>query len=118
MWQQAADVIPRAESVLGLSYDPATTPKPRQQPQQQQDAGGSGKEREATFIYFEDGFEAAMAVHTLLMTVVYFTHIGSAAEAAPRLSHLHALLDDGALEKFPDGTVEVGPTAPRLEVVD
>lgn len=48
-----------------------------------------------------------MAVHTLMMAVVYFTHIGSHAETSPRLSHLHALLDSGALEKFAEGIVEV-----------
>ena len=48
-----------------------------------------------------------MAVHVLMMSVVFFTHVGNAEEASPRLSHLHALMDSGVLEKFPDGIVEV-----------
>lgn len=106
MWQQVADTIPKVEMVLGLSYDPSTTPKPNQPGVQQPDASITPKE-EATFIYYDDPFEAAMALHTLMIIVVYFTHVGSAADAAPRLSHLHALLDSGALEKFPNGTVYV-----------
>ena len=68
-----------------------------------------GKERGAptTFIMFEDPCEAAMAVHLLMLAVVYYTHVGEAAEVSPRLSHLHALLDSEVLEKFPEGYVEV-----------
>lgn len=106
MWTEAADALPKTEYVLGLSYDSADTPKPGQQSNLPPKAMKPTKD-DATFIFFEDPFEASMAVHTLMMSAVYFTHIGSAAEAAPRLSHLHALLDAGALEKFPDGTVEV-----------
>ncbi|KAF9812532.1 hypothetical protein IEO21_06171 [Rhodonia placenta] len=48
-----------------------------------------------------------MAAHVLIMSVIYFTHIGIAAEGSPRLSHLHALLDSGALDTFPNGTAEI-----------
>ncbi|KAI0706088.1 hypothetical protein BC835DRAFT_1312173 [Cytidiella melzeri] len=119
MWQDVASAIAKVESALGLSYDPPTTPKPRQT-----EAATPATAKEASFVFFESPFEAAMAVHALIMTVNYFTHMGSAAETAPRLSHLHALLDSCVLEKFADGTVEVkfadGPplvmqvTHPRL----
>lgn len=64
-------------------------------------------ETQDDFIFFEDPFEAAMAVHTLIMSVIYYTYVGVASEAAPRLSHLHALLDSSVLDKFPDGIVQV-----------
>ena len=56
---------------------------------------------------FENPCEAAMAVHLLMLSVVYYTHTGEAAEVSPRLSHLHALLDSEVLDKFPDGIIEV-----------
>ena len=95
MWAEVPDALNAAEQALGLSYQPSTTPKPRKPGEQEE------------FISFEDSFEAAMAVHVLMMSVVFFTHVGNAEEASPRLSHLHALMDSGVLEKFPDGIVEV-----------
>lgn len=116
MWSEVVVTIQLAEAGLGLSYEPATTPKPAAAPGKE-NVGVSpekGKDRSKDhdeFISYEDPFEAAMAVHTLMMSVVYFTHVGAAANASPRLSHLHALLDSGALETFPDGTVEVRAAA-------
>ena len=114
-WADVGATIQLAEAALGLSYEPASTPKPRlpatgkenetigmDAPNEKEKAGDRDE-----FISFEDPFEAAMVVHTIMMAVVYYTHVGSAAEAAPRLSHLHALLDSGALDKFPDGSVNV-----------
>ena len=122
MWSDVAAAVQFAESGLGLSYVPATTPKPRQPGKENVSASIASPERtpkgkqedkpdapdaQEEFIFFDDPFEAAMAVHTLLMSVIYYTHVGVASEAAPRLSHLHALLDSGALDKFPDGIVQV-----------
>ena len=111
MWDGVAAALQRVETALGLSYEPATTPKPRK-PGDASSSTGNAKGQPNVppaeeFIFFDDSFEAAMAVHTLMMSSVYFTQIGSAAEASPRLSHLHALLDAGALDKFAEGTVEV-----------
>lgn len=106
MWGDVASTLQRVETALGLSYEPQTTPKPRLQDSTTN--ATTAKRPEENFIFFEDSFESAMAVHTLMMAVVYFTHIGSHAETSPRLSHLHALLDSGALEKFAEGIVEVG----------
>ena len=122
MWGDVREAIRRAEAALGLSYEPASTPKPRKPLQQSQrngvgvgvaDVGGKPAKVpapavvEQTFIMFENPFEAAMAVHLLMLSVVYYTHSGEAAEVSPRLSHLHALLDSEVLDKFPDGHVEV-----------
>ena len=117
----------RAEAALGLSYEPASTPKPRKPLEQSQGNGvaeaGSGKQpakmkgpavAEQTFIMFENPFEAAMAVHLLILAVVYYTHAGEAAEVSPRLSHLHALLDSDVLDKFPDGHVEASFYSVRM----
>ncbi|KAI0095066.1 hypothetical protein BDY19DRAFT_880730 [Irpex rosettiformis] len=111
IWQDIEGVIGKIEKSLGLSYIPSTMPKPRQASVEE------GSKEDSTFISFESPLEAAMAVHALMMAVIYFTHIGSAGEAAPRLSHLHALLDSEVLTKFPDGTVEVIlPEGPPLIV--
>ena len=118
MWGDVREAIRRAEAALGLSYEPASTPKPRKPLQQSQsngvaDVGGKPVKVpapaiiEQTFIMFENPFEAAMAVHLLMLSVIYYTHSGEAAEVSPRVSHLHALLDSEVLDKFPDGHVEV-----------
>lgn len=108
MWGEVAGALQRVEAALGLSYQPATTPKPRHPGDPSSSSTGQLQPQSTEeFIFFDNPLEAAMAVHTLMMSVVYFTHIGSAAEAGPRLSHLHALLDSGALDKFPEGAVEV-----------
>ena len=128
MWADVRESIRRAEAALGLSYEPASTPKPRKPLEQSQGNGvaeaGGGKQPaktkgpapplEQTFIMFENPFEAAMAVHLLMLAVVYYTHAGEAAEVSPRLSHLHALLDSEVLDKFPDGHVEVSHLSVRM----
>ncbi|KAI0328458.1 hypothetical protein GY45DRAFT_1326330 [Cubamyces sp. BRFM 1775] len=124
MWSDVRDALQRAEAALGLSYEAATTPKPRKPPASQGKGPNQAQTQqqqqpapEQTFIMFEDGFEAAMAVHLLMLSIVYHTHGGEAAEVSPRLSHLHALLDSEVLDKFPDGHVEVVlPTGPSLVV--
>ncbi|TBU25863.1 hypothetical protein BD311DRAFT_867198 [Dichomitus squalens] len=114
MWADVRDAAQRSEAALGLSYEPMATPKARKplQPSQSNGVAGAGKANappptEQTFIMFDNTFEAAMAVHLLMLSVVYYTHTGEAAEVSPRLSHLHALLDSEILDKFPDGLIEL-----------
>ena len=110
MWTDIEAALQRAETALGLSYNTSTTPRPTPgTPAAKEGSQSKGKARQedATFISFEDPFEAAMAVHLLVIAVGYFTHIGDAASASPRLSHLHALLDSSVLDKFCDGVVHV-----------
>ena len=102
MWSEVPETIRVIETALGLSYEPAATPKTRRS-----SGPGTLPEPEATFIMFESPLEASMAVHLLMMSVAYFTHMGNANEAGPRLTHLHALLDSGVLELFPDGLIQV-----------
>ncbi|RPD54496.1 hypothetical protein L226DRAFT_539879 [Lentinus tigrinus ALCF2SS1-7] len=126
IWEDVGEAIQRAEAALGLSYEAASTPKTRKplHPSQANvatDPGANGKGTQAppeeqTFIMFEDAFEAAMAVHLLMLSVVYYTHAGEATEVSPRLSHLHALLDSEVLDKFPEGNVEV-PFVPGPSLV-
>ena len=119
MWADVSEAIQCAENALGLSYEAASTPKPRKplHPSQGNGAKDTGAKTntqaapaEQTFIMFVDPFEAAMAVHLLMLSVVYYTHSGEAAQVSPRLSHLHALLDSEVLDKFPEGYVEVSWT--------
>ena len=100
-WALVHSALDAAEAALGLSY---VAPQPG--------AGSSTKDvkdprRETTFVSFDDPFEVLMAVHTLILGVTFFTSAGLGADASPRLSHLHALLDAGALDHFPDGIVQV-----------
>ncbi|EGN93559.1 hypothetical protein SERLA73DRAFT_63805, partial [Serpula lacrymans var. lacrymans S7.3] len=98
MWDRVQLSLSSAEGALGLSYDPAA-PGPIPQPQHAAALGVS------------------MALHTLMIGVTFYTHVGLALESSPRLSHLHALLDSGALERFPLGIVEVTfPSSPSLSV--
>lgn len=112
MWADVCAAIQKGEAALGLSYEAASTPKPRKPPPSQgKEATQTQQQRppapEQMFIMFEDAFEAAMAVHLLMLSIVYYTHAGDAAEVSPRLSHLHALLDSDVLDRFPDGAIEV-----------
>lgn len=95
MWDAVEDALSFAESILGLSFNDSS-PSPK------------GKEiANNDFIHFDDAFEAAMAIHTLQLGVVYYTHVGKARAATPRLHHLHALLDSDSLNHFATGTLEV-----------
>ncbi|KAH9942974.1 hypothetical protein B0H21DRAFT_749241 [Amylocystis lapponica] len=121
MWADVLAALLCAENVLGLSYEPASTPKVRKPlapaDHTSQTVPPGVPPQETEFIYFEDAFEAAMVVHLLIMAVVFHTHLGNAADASPRLSHLHALLDSGALDKFPSGYVEIAlPSGPPLTI--
>ncbi|KAI0829097.1 hypothetical protein BC628DRAFT_1315767 [Trametes gibbosa] len=121
MWAEVRTAASSAEAALGLSYDAASMIKPRKPAPSQ---GGNTPTQQAqppmpeqTFIMFEDAFEAAMAVHLLMLSIVYYTHSGEATEVSPRLSHLHALLDSDVLEKFVDGHTEIAlPPGPSLVV--
>ncbi|KAH7924786.1 hypothetical protein BV22DRAFT_1034747 [Leucogyrophana mollusca] len=120
MWDRVQDALNTCELVLGLSYAPSgQSTNPSQQPQHQSQSTQSsvdvGPKAPQEFISFEDPFEVSMALHVLIIGVTFYTHAGRHAEASPRLSHLHALLDSGALEKFPHGIVEITfPTGPPL----
>lgn len=96
-WTRAGAALAECEAALGLEYDSSPPARNRQVPLTPPRAQP----------VFEEAFEAAMAIQVLLLGVMYWTHVGVAAEAAPRLAHLHAALDGGALDKFKDGTVEV-----------
>ncbi|KAF5392421.1 hypothetical protein D9757_002307 [Collybiopsis confluens] len=50
-----------------------------------------------SFKMFHTYFERSMALHTLIIGVVFYTYVGRVSDATQRLSHLHALLDAGAL---------------------
>lgn len=96
MWKEVLSASRIAEQALGLSYEPTTAP-----------TNPPSAADDATFLDFDDPFECTMALHTLIIGIVYYTHMGASAESSPRLSHLHALLDAGALTKMPEGVVPV-----------
>lgn len=52
---------------------------------------------ESSFKMYDAYFEKSMALHTLIIGVVFYTYVGRVTDASQRLSHLHALLDAGVL---------------------
>lgn len=57
---------------------------------------------------FPDQFEASMALHVLVIGIVFHTYVGSAGDVSPRLTHMYALLDEGVYKQGEGcGVVEV-----------
>lgn len=56
---------------------------------------------EPSFKMYDAYFEKSMALHTLIIGVVFHTYVGRVSDASQRLSYLHALLDAGVL-RFED----------------
>jgi hypothetical protein len=128
IWDQVPQALGKAEEVLGLSYVPLekSRSKPRipagvtpassyasftAEASASLTNPGSTPVPQATFLTFADPFEYSMAIHTLILGVVWYTYAGIAAEADPRLSHLHALLDEDDLtRRNKAGVIEVYPT--------
>ena len=109
VWKSVGEALSTAEVALGLTFDNETTPKKH--------SDETAKDKKAqTFLTFEDPFEAAMAIHVLMMGVVYFAHVGNAKASSPRLSQLHGILDTDALKLFPKGLLRVSDLSitPRL----
>lgn len=105
MWDKVGASLMVAESALGLSFDDS---------QSSPAVKGKGKREPEEFISFDDPFEAAMAVHVLILGVIYYTYSGSSRSSSIRLSHLHSLLDSDALSKFHKGVVDVCLSFPIL----
>ena len=95
LWELVADALTRAESVLGLSF---LSPKSPQQ-----------EDREP--------FETCITLQVLHIGVIFHTSHpnpessqgggGGSKEATERLAMVHALCDNGGLEAFGKGVVEV-----------
>ncbi|KAL0577825.1 hypothetical protein V5O48_004153 [Marasmius crinis-equi] len=54
------------------------------------------------FKTFSDPFSLSMAIHTLIIGVIFYTYGGRAEDSTSRLSHLHSILDGGALRFTPE----------------
>lgn len=93
-WPEVGLASSAAEDALGLRYD--TTPMASTTPTVS-----------PTYIDFEDRIECTMALHTLVLSIVYYAQAGVSSESSARLSHLHALLDAKALECLGDGSIKV-----------
>lgn len=95
LWSDTGLASRTAEDALGLRYEavpPLASTTPTVSP---------------TYIDFEDRFECAMALHTLVLSIISYAHAGISSESSARLSHLHALLDAKALECLGDGSIKV-----------
>jgi hypothetical protein len=110
-WDQVADALAEAETALGLSYVPVVNSRAKSQTPGQPSTNPSlpSPAQPTTFITFTDPLESCLAIHTLVLGILWFTHVGQAGEAAPRLSHLRVLLNESAACAVKLGIVEVRP---------
>jgi hypothetical protein len=106
-WDALGPALEAAESALGISYPApspsAAQPEATQQPSQATPTAPSSHKPPAP----QTPFAKAMCVIVLMLGTLFHTHAGSADAASARLADLHALLDNGALEAFPSGSVPV-----------
>ncbi|KAL0069513.1 hypothetical protein AAF712_003548 [Marasmius tenuissimus] len=77
--------------------------------------GGPEATNTAPHKTFSDPFSTSMAVHTLIIGVVFYTYVGRAVDSSTRLSHLHSILDSGVL-KFPAEENYRSPASGIIEV--
>lgn len=104
-WADAGLASRFAEDALGLRYGTATT------------LASVAPTVSPTYIDFEDRFECVMALHTLVLSVVYYAKSGISSESSVRLSHLHALLDAKALGCLGDGSIQIDfPAGPPIHI--
>jgi len=94
-WSDTGLASRTAEDALGIHYETISA------------LASTAPAVSPTYIDFEDHFECAMALHTLVLSIVYYAHAGISSESSARLSHLHALLDAKALECLGDGGIKV-----------
>jgi len=95
LWSDVGLASRTAEDALGLRYEAASS------------LASTTPTMPPTYIDFEDRFECAMALHTLVLSIISYSHAGISSESSARLSHLHALLDANALECLGDGSIKV-----------
>jgi hypothetical protein len=117
MWKEAGRALRVVEDTLGLSYhsnqsspasstlkhSPCSSTPSKLIPNLQAE---TQKGIAQTYASFEDAFESSMAIHVLIMGVVFHTYAGDASDASIRLTHLHILLDSGAAKKAPSGIIQ------------
>ncbi|KAI0275428.1 hypothetical protein BC834DRAFT_852822 [Gloeopeniophorella convolvens] len=82
-------VLESTERALGLSFS------------------ASQDKESAPIINVEIPVEGMLVAHALILGIIYYAHEGNSPASSPRLSYLHALLDSGVLDAFPDGIVSV-----------
>ncbi|EIW87452.1 hypothetical protein CONPUDRAFT_161980 [Coniophora puteana RWD-64-598 SS2] len=128
LWDLVPEALGTVESALGLVYPAPSAPVSKSIAQAQgvqrtdsgtssntsAGAGGPSASQSQSqapnpniYIHFEDTFELAMVLHVLILAVMYYTHLGDGGASSSRLSHLHALMDSGATDKFPEGIIEI-----------
>jgi hypothetical protein len=104
LWDQAETALRAAEDSLGLNYTPNSTRDPSSG---SQSSDKTVKQLIEHPMFTDLPFERSMALHALLISVVYYTYAGNDAASTARLGHLHALMDNDALKGLETGIVEV-----------
>ncbi|KAF9449730.1 hypothetical protein P691DRAFT_702735 [Macrolepiota fuliginosa MF-IS2] len=115
LWYEVGESLEAAEGVLGMedtlkgyAQEKCKVPEDQDQPSKTLPSPSNSK-------YTLSTFEYALIVHTLILGIIFYTYVGDANLANPRLKWLHELLDM-QLPRFPKtGIFEIPFTdAPSL----
>lgn len=133
LWDRVEDALTEAEEVLGFSLlsprdkdapavltsisNTPATPGASTDPAAPDGSSSPAKASQSPLPLFPDNLTKIMAVHTLIIGVVFYTYVGNAACTASRLTPLHVLMDAGSWKDVPSGVVEIPfPNSPPLHV--
>lgn len=114
IWAQVDTALQAAEDSLGLIFEPDEREDAGQQQQQDPVATSPTSRKQREYKTFPGAFDAAMAVHILMIGVIFHAHSGSEYDMSVRLGHLHFLMDRGDFKGGGNGIVEV--SLPHLKV--
>ncbi|KIY69171.1 hypothetical protein CYLTODRAFT_442869 [Cylindrobasidium torrendii FP15055 ss-10] len=119
MWDRVEAALSDAEDILGLDFprrhtqsndEASLNPISNSQEPHRSSSSGPSREQAKDFAAFTDKFSKIMAAHTLIIGGVFYSYIGNAAYANPRLTALHVLMDadnSSLWRDSSDGTVEI-----------
>ncbi|KAJ7587169.1 hypothetical protein C8J56DRAFT_861483 [Mycena floridula] len=113
LWQEVPPALDNVEQLLQLDYTSPVKENPALKNADVNLAPSSSKRTKSQTIQpvsyktFEDPFDIAMVLHVLIISVVYHTFMGNDKDTAPRLTHLHFLLDAAVLKNVKDGSVQI-----------
>ncbi|KAF9040454.1 hypothetical protein BDZ89DRAFT_347994 [Hymenopellis radicata] len=115
LWDRVGDALTLAEEALGFDFtdsgkgtDKSILVPISNAPQQTSENSTSSPSKTLpTLPHFPDKLSEVMAIHILIVGVVFYTYVGNAASTAPRLTQLHMLMDSGSWKDTESGVVEI-----------
>ncbi len=118
LWDRVEDALTLAEEALGFDFtsdkdkgtDKSILVSISNAPAHEQasnNAMPSPSKTLPSLPHFPDKLSEVMAIHILIVGVVFYTYVGNAASTAPRLTQLHMLMDSGSWKDTENGVVEI-----------